>query len=428
GCSALDGKDKGKSDPSGTVQLEATIAPGINIDEVDYSIEVPGKDPIKGSLSVASDGVVSGAVESVPAADDVKITLTASGSDGTKCEGDGTVDVAAGKTTSVSIVLQCRLPDGTEVTTGNISVKASFNVCPQLLTATADASSSDGCIAVNATATDLDKDALTFSWSADAGSFDDAAAASATYSCAGAGTQTLTVTVTDSDGCSNSKEVTVTCPETAADAGAATDAGDEADAGAVVDAASPLDAGSVEEDAGSEVDSGSPADDVDSGSPADDVDSGSPADEDAASPADAGTTPPAPLCEGTAANACEDCACSSCTSQMDACKSATGTASEGPAAGQAKADLCAAVVRCGQDAGCRGSACYCGTADLVSCLTGSANGPCMPEIQAAAETSDVVTIQDRQTNTSYAVGLANAVSTCSENSCASACGTQTTAM
>ena len=59
----------------------------------------------------------------------------------------------------------------------------------------------------------------------------------------------------------------------------------------------------------------------------------------------------------------------------------------GPATGKSKAELCAAVVKCGQAAGCRGSVCFCGTASLVDCLLGMGNGPCKTEIFAAAEIS-----------------------------------------
>ncbi len=422
-CSGL-GKDQGSgagSGDTGSVNLEVAIAPGLNLDAVNYSVEVPGHDPIKGSFPIAENGVVSGSLDNVPAGDSVKIGLTASNGNGTTCEGSGTVAVKAGETTSVSIVLQCRLPDGSIVTTGGISVKASVNVCPQLLTATATVGA-DGTIEVSATAKDLDEDSLSFQWAAKSGSFADEDAPSTTYTCDGAGEQTFTATVTDSDGCSHSKDVKVACQPATMDAGAANE-----DAGAANE-----DAGAAEQDAGAVLDSGTskPADvgaSLDAGSSAPDAGA---SEADAGAGADAGSSAPpaAPLCTGTPANACEECACSSCTTEMDACKALAGNAAEGPAAGQPKSELCQAVVRCGQAAGCRGTACYCGTADLVSCLTGSADGPCMAEINAAAETTDVVTLQGRQTSTTYAVGLANQVSTCSENSCADTCGTTPSVM
>ena len=90
--------------------------------------------------------------------------------------------------------------------------------------------------------------------------------------------------------------------------------------------------------------------------------------------------------------------------------------------GQAKSALCEALVQCGRTAGCRGTTCFCGTADLVSCITGGANGPCMNEVLAASETTDGTVVATRQTDTKFAVGLANAVSSCTVNSCDAACG------
>jgi hypothetical protein len=120
---------------------------------------------------------------------------------------------------------------------------------------------------------------------------------------------------------------------------------------------------------------------------------------------------------------CVECGCDSCTDELDDCYNATDVAAGGPAAGTSKATLCIAVVKCGRDSGCTGSTCYCGTASTISCgLGGGANGPCKTQIERAAESTSALTIQQRQSNTTYAVGRANAVSSCSVSNCKTQCG------
>jgi hypothetical protein len=80
------------------------------------------------------------------------------------------------------------------------------------------------------------------------------------------------------------------------------------------------------------------------------------------------------------------------------------------------------VVDCAKANGCSGSACYCGSASTISCATGGANGPCKTQIERAAETTSAITIQSRQTNTSFAIGRSNAVSECSVTKCKTECG------
>ncbi len=185
--------------------------------------------------------------------------------------------------------------------------------------------------------------------------------------------------------------------------GSALDAG----AGAQGDAAK-NDAGRSEEDAGgNEEDAGSSSPAIDGGSEPQVAD----------------------LCTGEPANDCDRCACTACESQFAACRDVEGTAQDGPGAGRAKSDLCQAVVRCGQEHGCRGEACFCGSTapdggvDLVGCLTDAGpQGPCKAEIFAASETDVPTTVATRRGDTNFAISFANQVSTCSTNSCADACG------
>ncbi len=143
-----------------------------------------------------------------------------------------------------------------------------------------------------------------------------------------------------------------------------------------------------------------------------------------ASSEDSGSTPAtADLCTGDPADECETCSCGMCEMEFKACREVEGAAAEGPGVGKTKKELCQAVVRCGQKAGCRGTDCFCGDPSLLAqCITDTPTGPCKDEIFAAAETTDPQTVVGRQTDQDFALAFASAVSTCSTNSCADACG------
>jgi cysteine-rich repeat protein len=196
----------------GSVRMAIAVAPGLDIDSVAYSIQVPQHEALQGTLPVAADGTVRGTVADVPAGEGVVVSLTAGNDDGVTCSGEGTVSVRAGEVVNLSIGLQCRLPPGMpSPTTGSISISGSFNACPKLLAASADPTSTETTSAITANAEDADGDTLSFKWTAGAGAFADAAVASTTYTCGATGEQTLTVTVDDGKGCTHSKAVVITC-------------------------------------------------------------------------------------------------------------------------------------------------------------------------------------------------------------------------
>jgi cysteine-rich repeat protein len=211
GCTHDDGKGHTNSltDDLGSVRLGIAVAPGLDIETVAYSIQVPGHEALQGTLPVGAEGSVRGKIEDVPAGEGVLVALTASNAAGVTCSGEGTVTVRAGEVTNLSIGLQCRLPTGT--TTGGIEITGSFNACPKVLATSADPTSTATTTAVSANAEDADGDTLTFKWAAAGGAFADAAVASTTYTCAASGDQDLTVTVDDGKGCTHSKVVVVTC-------------------------------------------------------------------------------------------------------------------------------------------------------------------------------------------------------------------------
>lgn len=204
---------RSETDDLGSLGLAIAIAPGLDITSLSYSVQVPGADPIQGSLPVASDGLFRGEIEDVPAAESVTVVLNASGASGASCTGQGTVAVRAGEVATLTIGMQCRVPVTAPPvpTTGSISVQGSFDVCPRLLAAAATPSSTSGSSALTANAEDADGDAMTFAWSANTGIFADAAVANTTFTCGAPGETMLTLTVADGRGCTDSKVVLVKC-------------------------------------------------------------------------------------------------------------------------------------------------------------------------------------------------------------------------
>jgi hypothetical protein len=356
----------GYDGPQGSAHIALEVAPGVIISEVEYEITREGMEPLTGTLPVSEDPVnpISGTISGLLAGTGYTIVLRAT-ANGVECEGSASFNILAGQTTSVTIVLQCRGLDPR----GNLDVNGSFNFCPIITAAAVTPSEAavGDTIAVSASAFDPDGDALDYAWTATSGTFADASAANTAYTCTAAGSHSLTVTVDDGRGCTESLSVGVSCT------------GEE------------------------------PPPPDDAGVPAE----------------DAGEPPPPPpvgICGGEPTDPCLSCQCTACPGAMAQCFDAEDVAAAGPAAGTSRGALCAAVVLCGATTGCTGQDCYCGAGvGLIACATGGAQGPCMSEIEAAAETTDPLTIATRQTDTSFALGRANAVGECAEGNCAAQC-------
>ncbi len=114
-----------------------------------------------------------------------------------------------------------------------------------------------------------------------------------------------------------------------------------------------------------------------------------------------------------------------CQGFRDACNAAVGNAAAGPAAGQSKSALCKALIDCSEATQCAkgslaaGETCYCGTAGTTDCISGSANGACKAQSEAAAESTNGLTVGQRWLNPSYAVGFAGQFIQCAKQNCSS---------
>ena len=109
---------------------------------------------------------------------------------------------------------------------------------------------------------------------------------------------------------------------------------------------------------------------------------------------------------------CARCNCEKCQTEVLTCYA-------GKDAGQNK--LCTDLVDCGLDKGCSSTNCYCGGISLGSCLLGLGNGPCRPQVEAAAGTTLPGDISGRSGDTAYPLGRANALAACGRSKCMAEC-------
>jgi hypothetical protein len=83
-----------------------------------------------------------------------------------------------------------------------------------------------------------------------------------------------------------------------------------------------------------------------------------------------------------------------------------------------KNQQCQAIQECAQMNHCASTSCYCGTDPI--CLNPA--GPCKDVINMAAGGTNPLTVQQMSTDTSTAIGRANAIGTCSTSNCKTECG------
>jgi hypothetical protein len=84
--------------------------------------------------------------------------------------------------------------------------------------------------------------------------------------------------------------------------------------------------------------------------------------------------------------------------------------------------LCGDMVTCAREEDCGNPDCFCGRYSLFSCLAGLADGPCKPQVSAAAKTGSLLDIDARKADPNYPLGRANLLGDCVDANCASECG------
>ena len=109
---------------------------------------------------------------------------------------------------------------------------------------------------------------------------------------------------------------------------------------------------------------------------------------------------------------CQVCACERCLLQTNDCRLDTDTS---------RGVLCDALIECAMEEDCTGNGCYCGSAGVISCGVGAANGPCVTEIEAAARTTNPTDIAMRMQDPQTALGRASVLGECMASQCPDVC-------
>jgi len=105
---------------------------------------------------------------------------------------------------------------------------------------------------------------------------------------------------------------------------------------------------------------------------------------------------------------CAVCECTRCTPTKLACLDDSD---------EERGELCAELQTCVRASGCFDDSCYC--QNIFACVP--PDGPCVPEVQAAAETTNVFDVDGRKMDTNYAIGRSYALDNCIVSQCANAC-------
>jgi len=219
-------------EPTGSIGLALTAAPGVTLNAVSYIISGNGFTKT-GTIDTSGSPTISGTIGGIPAGKGYTITLTAKSVEGTTTfTGSATFDVTAGATTSVTIRLI-----GTDKTgNGSVAVTGTVNVSPRIdeLTVTPQTVLVGSSISLLSVGTDPDSfpSPLSYYWSTTGGVIDNPLAPSATLTSATPGTFTVTLTLSDGDA-TDTATTTVTFVRPAASGAADGGSADGDDGGAV---------------------------------------------------------------------------------------------------------------------------------------------------------------------------------------------------
>jgi hypothetical protein len=203
--------------PVGSIDLNLEIAPGLEIDVVEYEVSGNDIEPITGIIPVDAFGsTISAHIGGIPTGTGYQIVLSAVTTDGEiECMGSAMFDIVAGEATSVSVTMLCGDVDqfGSVIVNGETSfcpIVSFFSVAPLQTSVGND-------LLLRAEGTARDGDPVLTTWTATGGSVADPNAAETTYTCQEIGEQTLTLAVTDpetgldAEECGDVQVVTVNC-------------------------------------------------------------------------------------------------------------------------------------------------------------------------------------------------------------------------
>jgi hypothetical protein len=107
-------------------------------------------------------------------------------------------------------------------------------------------------------------------------------------------------------------------------------------------------------------------------------------------------------------DSCALCECTSCTPTKLACFEDSN---------EERGEWCVDLQACVRASGCFDTECFCG--DAFACFP--PNGPCVDEVEVAAETTNALDIDTRKMDTDYAIGRSLALDNCIMSQCSTAC-------
>ncbi|TPV92431.1 MAG: hypothetical protein B7733_25705 [Myxococcales bacterium FL481] len=190
----------------GSTSFRYELEPGVNIDEIRFSIAHAGEEIESGTVLVGDEQTVRFAIDDLPVGRS-ELAVSAASTDRTwLCWGHVPFEIVAGERSLVEVVMSCERSDSG----GSVDVEVALNVCPRVtaLSATPSAAFVGEPIHLRAEADDADADPVSILWSAAGNVF--AAGSDAVYPCETVGLVPLLVSASD-EHCSVERVITVEC-------------------------------------------------------------------------------------------------------------------------------------------------------------------------------------------------------------------------
>lgn len=225
GC---EGEGEGEAGTDGDVEqlgslgIELSVAPGVTLNAVTYSITGNGFSK-EGSVDVSYAPVISATIGGIPAGKGYTIALTATSAESnTAFTGAAKFDVTAGGAAAVTVHLRGTTGSGN----GSVTVTGTINVNPVIDEISVSPLTVYVGSSVELTALGRDPDQwpapLTYYWSTTGGVIDNPLAQNAKLTSTSPGTLTVKLTVSDGDGSATAiRTVTFVNPEADTDGGVA---------------------------------------------------------------------------------------------------------------------------------------------------------------------------------------------------------------
>jgi len=210
------------SETTGSLSVALQIDGEADIDAVAWEITGGEMEPMGGTIDTSAPGATASVeVFGLPPtiADDYTITMAATASDGTSCEGSADFGIEVGQLTSVMVFLNCKRSPRF----GGVRVNGKLNICAEIVKVIVSPlqTSVGNDIDLSVSGEDAESDDVAYEWTGTGGSIADAASAVTKFTCNETGEQSVRIRVSD-DGfehCVSEWTVAVTCVDANGGAG-----------------------------------------------------------------------------------------------------------------------------------------------------------------------------------------------------------------